>query len=125
MAFQVDNQGNISMIQGDSGTLVIEGLNSDKNYKVYFAVQDENRNPIGDEISVNSNYSSSVIFFLTGGYTDLLKVKKDENAAVYYYGVKICDEEDNVEDTLILANGDINDVNTITVYPKKVEGTQI
>ena len=125
MAFQVDNQGNISMIQGDSGTLIIEGLNPEKNYKVYFAVQDESRNAIGDELCVNSNYSSSVIFFLTGDYTDLFKVNKDETCANYYYGIKICDEEENIENTLILENCNINDLNMITVYPKKVEGTKL
>ena len=122
MAFIVDENANISMIQGDSGTLVIEGLNTDKNYTVYFAVQDKNRKPIGNELYVNSNYSSNVIFYLTGNFTDLLTVNKNEECSVYYYGVKICSSEDNSEDTLILGNGSMSDLNTITVYPKKVEG---
>ena len=122
MAFIIDENANISMIQGDSGTLVIEGLNPDKNYTVYFAVQDKNRKPIGNELYVNSNYSPSVIFYLTGNFTDMLTVNKNEEYSVYYYGVKICSSEDNLEDTLILGNGSMSDLNTITVYPKKVEG---
>ena len=122
MAFNVDANANISLIQGDSGNFTVNGIPTDKNYTVYFAVQDINRNPIGDEIAVSSNYSSKIIFYLTGDYTNLFKVPKGERFAIYYYGVKICDPENNFEDTLMLASGDIGDVNTITVYPKKVEG---
>ena len=121
MAFIVDENGNISLIQGDSGTLVVEGIKTDKNYTVYFAVQDKNRKPIGSEIFVNSNNYSSVVFSLTGDFTDLLTVNKNETATTYYYGIKVCDSNNQIEDTL-LVSGDIGSVNTITVYPKKVEG---
>ncbi len=122
MAFKVDKNANISMVQGDSGTIVIEGLNTDKNYAVYFAVQDKNREPVGDEIMLNSNNSANVIFHLTGSYTDAFTVPRGASCETYYYGIKICDSNSNIEDTLILADSDIGDFNTITVYPKKVEG---
>lgn len=122
MAFTIDNNGNITLVQGDSGELVVTGLPTDQNYKVYFAIQDENRKPIGSEIVVNSNKSDSVIFVLLGSLTDLLTVKKGEDTATYYYGVKLCSEEENTEDTLLLGDTDIGDRNSITVYPKKVEG---
>lgn len=121
MAFIVDENGNISLIQGDSGTLVVDGIDTDKNYTVYFGIQDKNRNPIGSELYVNSNNLASVVFSLTGDYTDLLKVGKNENAAIYYYGIKVCDSEAQLEDTLMVS-GEIGSLNTITVYPKKVEG---
>lgn len=122
MAFKVDENANIFLIQGDSGTFIIDGLPTDKNYAVYFAVTDENRNTVGGELLVYSNYSSKVIFSLTGDYTDLLTVPKNEEYAVYYYGIKLCDLQNDVEDTLVLAGNDISGVNMITVYPKKVEG---
>ena len=122
MAFTIDNNGNITLVQGDSGELVVTGLPTDQNYKVYFAIQDENRKPIGSEIIVNSNKSDSVIFVLLGSLTDLLTIKKGEDTATYYYGVKLCSEEENTEDTLLLGDTDIGDRNSITVYPKKVEG---
>lgn len=121
MAFNVDENGNITMVQGDSGSLVINGLNTDKNYTVYFAIQDKNRKPVGNELYVNTNKSSSIVFELTGDYTDLLTVPKDENCAVYFYGVKLC-VDSGFEDTLLIGNGDIGSFNTITVFPKKVEG---
>ena len=122
MAFKIDKNGNISMIQGDSGLITIRGLNPNKNYTVYSAIQDINRNPVGAELFVSSNNSPDVIFQLTGDYTDLLTVKKNEPCAIYYYGLKICDETTQREDTLIVGSDEIGGINTITVYPKKVEG---
>lgn len=121
MAFEIDNNGNITLIQGDSGQLVINGLNTDKNYSVYFAIQDENRKLIGNEIMVNSNKQSSVAFILTSSLTDLLKVNQNDETATYHYGVKVCDNT-GFEDTMLIGGSQIGDINTITVYPKKVEG---
>ena len=122
MAFKVDENGDISLIQGDSGYLVIEGIDTDKNYTVYFAVQDKNRKPVGGEVYVSTNYQSSVVFQLTGDFTDLLTVSKTEPYATYFYGIKVCDTTGQTEDTLVLGSGDIGSLNTIIVYPKKVEG---
>ncbi len=122
MAFKVDENANLTLIQGDSGTFIINGIPTNKNYDVYFAIKDANGNLVGNEMSVYSNYSSKVIFYLSGEYTDLLTVPKGESFAIYYYGIKLCDSEDDIEDTLLLASDDIGSVNTITVYPKKVEG---
>lgn len=121
MAFEIDNNGNITLVRGDSGQLVINGLNTDKNYSVYFAIQDENRKPIGNEIMADSNKQSSVAFVLTPDLTDLLKVNQNDEYATYYYGVKVCDNT-GFEDTMLIGDSQIGDINTITVYPKKVEG---
>ena len=121
MAFMIDNDGNITMIQGDTGRLVVNGLMTDQNYDVYFAIQDENRRPIGNELSVQSNSQPTVVFELSSNLTDLLKVGQDEETHEYYYGVKTC-TADGFEDTLTIGSGDMGDINTITVYPKKVEG---
>ena len=123
MAFIVDENGDISLVQGDSGALSVEGLNTDKNYTVYFAVQDKNRKPVGNEIYLSSNFNSEVCFEFTGSFTDLLTVGKNETFAVYYYGIKVCNPNDYYEDTVCMGNKEIGELNTITVYPKKVEGT--
>lgn len=124
MAFSVDELGNISLTQGDSGTIVVEGLNTDKNYTVYFGIKDKNRNSVADELYVSSNKNDSVTFVLNAEYTDLLTVDKNNPYEIYYYGIKACYEDDNYEDTLVVSDGDIGDMNAIIVYPKKVEGTQ-
>ena len=121
MAFVIDNDGNITMIQGDTGRLVVNGLNTDQNYTVYFAIQDENRRPVGNEVNVESNMQPTVVFELASQLTDLLKVAEDEETHTYYYGVKICTVE-GFEDTLSIGGSDMGNKNTITVYPKKVEG---
>lgn len=118
--FEVDDFGNITLTQGDSGKLTVSGLPTDKNYKVYFAIQDENRNPVGSEIVVQSNLAETVIFAIPATLTDLLKVARDDDTAQYTYGIKICYEGEGLEETLTI--GEIEN-NTITVYPKKVEGT--
>ena len=121
MGLRIDNDGNITIRQGDSGRLVINGLMTDQNYDVYFAIQDENRRPIGEELRVKSNSQPTVVFELSSNLTDLLKVGQDEETHEYYYGVKTC-TADGFEDTLTIGSGDMGDINTITVYPKKVEG---
>ena len=121
MAFRIDENGNITMVQGDTGRLVVNGLNTDQNYTVYFAIQDENRRPVGNEVNVESNMQPTVVFELASQLTDLLKVAEDEETHTYYYGVKTCTAE-GFEDTLSIGGSDMGDKNTISVYPKKVEG---
>lgn len=124
MAFTIDDYGNITLVQGDSGELTVSGLPTDRNYSVWFAIQDENRNPIGGEINIDTNNSESISLYITGGLTDLLTVPRDEETATYYYGIKLCSADDSLEDTLLLGNGSMGDKTTITVYPKKVEGIE-
>ena len=118
---KIDEKGNITLRQGDSFELVLNGLPTDQNYKVFFAVQDKERMPIGNEVEVETKGASSVTVFLTAGLTDLLVVEEGAMSQVYYYGVKICSTENpnQIETTLVLGEADNN---TITVYPRKVKG---
>lgn len=122
MAYIVETSGNITLYQGDSIELVINGVPTDQNYKLFFAAQNEEREPVGSEIEVNSNYQESVTIKLTGNYTNLFTVEDDKKSQKYYYGVKLCSVEDDTEDTLLLGESVIGGLNTITVYPRKVEG---
>ena len=122
MAYNVETSGNITMVQGDSLELNINGIPEDQNYKIYFAVQDEERNPIGSEIMVESNFQPTVTIKLVGNYTNLFTVADDLKSQRYYYGVKMCSDTDNTEDTLLLGNSTIGGLNIITVFPRKVEG---
>ena len=118
---KIDEKGNITLRQGDSFELVLNGLPDDQNYKVFFAVQDAERNPIGNEIEVETKGATSTTVFLTAGLTDLFEVGEDVPSQIYYYGVKICSTEspNHTETTLVLGEADNN---TITVYPRKVKG---
>lgn len=122
MAYIVETNGNITLVQGDSIEIVVNGIPTDQNYQVYFAAQDEERNPIGNEIMVESLGASSVVIKLLGNYTNLFTVNEDSKSQRYYYGIKLCSVDDNTEDTLLLGESQIGGLNTITVYPRKVEG---
>jgi hypothetical protein len=123
MAFIVDTEtGDLTLVQGDSGELFVEGLNTDKDYTVYFAFYNNRRRILGTEISVEANRSDHVILSIPASLTDLLTVPQGSDTAEYYYGIKVCNEDDGFEDTVTIGNKDIGELNTITVYPKKVEG---
>ncbi|MBR6126793.1 hypothetical protein IKQ21_03825 [bacterium] len=122
MAFTTDKNGNITLVQGDSGRITVSGIKTDKNYTVYFGIKDKKRKTVGSELSVNSNGMSSVIFELTGDYTDLLTVPKNKHFETYFYGIKVCDSVSGFEDTLVFGECGFLNLNTITVFPKKVEG---
>lgn len=125
MSAVIDEDGNIEIVQGDSLTLYVDGIPTDENYEVYFSIYDSNGNTVGDEISVESNHQPTVIFEIPSGLTDNLVVTTGVNGTEeYYYGIKTCLDSTGFEDTQCIGNGDIGDLSTITVYPKKVEGIQ-
>jgi len=120
MALTIDENGTITLIQGDSGEVVVSGLDTSVNAKVYLAIQTLKRTPVGSELMVQSNYLDTVTFVLTSAFTNLLTVPSDKEFEMYQYGIKICAE--SKEDTLFIANSDYGTVNQLIVYPKKVEG---
>jgi hypothetical protein len=122
MAYIVETSGNITLVQGDSMELVIDGIPTDQSCEVYFAAQNEERQPIGSEIMVESLGQPSVVIKLLGNYTRQFTVEEDKKSQKYYYGVKLCSRNDDTEDTLLLGESPIGGLNTITVYPMKVEG---
>ena len=122
MALSIDEKGTITLYQGDSGEIAVTGLDNSKNYMVYFAIQDKKRNLIGDELQVAANKTSSIVFFLTSDYTDLLTVPQGKQYEIYTYGIKACETESSTEDTLFVSDGNYGTQNMIIVYPRKVIG---
>lgn len=122
MSLIIEKDGTISLYQGDSGELVVSGLDSQKNYTVCFAIQDAERNLIGEELQVAVTNSDTVTFVLTPDYTDLLIVPKNKPFEVYFYGIKACEAENNIENTMFIADSTYGDLNRIIVYPRKVKG---
>lgn len=122
MSLIIDNDGTISLYQGDSGEIVISGLDTKKKYTVYLAIQDAKRKVIGQEFQVAVSNSGTVTFVLTPTFTDLLTVPKNKPFEIYYYGIKICEDETGLEDTLFIADSTYGDINRVIVYPRKVIG---
>ena len=126
MAFYIDENGNIELIQGDSGTLTVNELPTDKNYTIYLAIRNKKRELVGSEIYLSTNQSDTVTFVIGAALTDLLTVPLSEESETYYYGIKLCATDAQTlvetEETLFLGDMTIAEMNTITVYPKRVEG---
>lgn len=122
MSLIIDSDGTISLYQGDSGELVVSGLDKTKNYVVYFAIQDIDRNIVGEELQVSVNNSDTVTFVLTPQYTDLLVVPKNKPYEIYFYGIKACEVDNNIENTMFISDSTYGDLNRIIVYPRKVKG---
>ena len=119
MAFSKDENGTITLRQGDSGEIKINGLNPDYNYNVYFAIRDENRELMFPELMVEAAGADNVIFNLTAELTDNLVVPVDENYAIYYWGVKAVDTDTGEETTLL---PELLGQQLMIVCPKIVEG---
>jgi len=118
----IDDDGTITLYQGDSGEVNVYGLDNTKTLTVYFAIQDENRNIIGTEQQVTSVNSDMVTFVLDSNYTNLLTVPKNKLYEIYYYGIKVCESNSTRKDTLFIGSADYGELNRIIVYPRKVKG---
>ena len=92
--FLVDETtGDIELVQGDSGTLYVEGIPDDKNYKVYFSIYNSNGKILGDEVWVYSYNLPTVTFEIP---SDVSKVVIRYAAYNSSYPVKI-----NINDTIM------------------------
>ena len=81
MGFKTKEDGTIIARQGDSGMVYIEGVETDKNYKIYFGVRDNKRKPVGKEVYVYSNFSSEVVIIVPPNVSNdfwlILVINKD------------------------------------------------
>lgn len=122
MAYITQADGTIIARQGDSGKVYIEGLDTDKNYTVYFGVYDEKRKTVGRDVPVQSGKQPELVLNIPAVVSNFWVVPKDDEYKDYYYGIKVCDPESKTEETLVLAGCEFDTENILRVYPKKVEG---
>lgn len=122
MAFVIEENGDITLHQGDSGLYPITGLPTNENYLCCFEVRNAKRKTMGEQITKYSNYSTYIEFDIPVTLTDLLTVKKDEEYTDYYFTIKICKTNPVREDTLFLNDRYFGDDNVMRVYPKGAEG---
>ena len=66
----IEDDGTISLYQGDSGEIEVNGLDTNHSYVLFFAVQNYKRVPVGSELQVSASGSSSVTFILTPQFTN-------------------------------------------------------
>lgn len=100
MSISKTGETTINIRQGDSGELIFSGFNPEKNYNVYFAVRDEDRNLMFPEVSVTTNGKSSVTIPLEAEDTKQLIVPAGEDTAIYYWGIKYSEAGSGEEYTI-------------------------
>ena len=117
--FIIDEEtGNMTVRQGDSYEFTVEGVTDD--WKLYYSVYDANR-----VIKFETNETpvdGSATFHITPAMSNLLTVPTEKKTEIYYYGLKRCKE--GIEDTLIVGDKSVSDLNKIIVYPLTTEGDE-
>lgn len=110
----------VTTFQGDSFTLTFTDLQPGMN--IFFEIRDKKYNkPVFEALSGIVDNEGEVTFDITAAMSDKLFVKPGENCTVYYYGIKL--KEDNREDTILLGdNPQEEDRYLIRVLRKKAEG---
>lgn len=127
MSIEVTPEGVLKIIQGDTGSMIIDGIPTDKNYEIYLAIRRKDRSLVLPEMKQDSNFNDLVIFEITKQMSDLLHVPQGVSCQLYYWGVKMCDPETGYEDTMNVGEcrcngGYFGKWNRLYVYPKIVEG---
>jgi hypothetical protein len=121
--FIIDEEtGTITLRQGDSAEIGIEDIPNDRPYDMYFSVYDTNRNIIF-ELKENP-VDRAVNFKIKPKHSELLTVPVSQKTAVYYWAVKRCYEPDDFEDTMLVGDKGINDVNKVIVLPLNAQGAE-
>ena len=115
-----EETGNMTLRQGDSAELTIENIPNDREYSVFFSIYNSKRVIIFE--LMKTPVDGAVTFEITPELSNLLTVPTEQKTAVYYWAVKRCYKPDNFEDTLIVGDKKISDVNKVTVYPLVAEG---
>ena len=109
--------------QGDTFSISVSGITD--GWQVFFSVYRGSDRSILFEIeSAPSNDVTT--FDITAAQSNLMTVPNGKKTEIYYYGIKRCKEVDGkmVEDTVIIGNKDVGDLNKITVYPLTTEGVE-
>lgn len=113
-----EETGDMIIRQGDTYTFKVEGVTDD--YDLYYSVYNSNREILWE---LHTKPIEGVAeFTVTPYYSNQLTVPADKKNEIYYYGLKRC--KDGFEDTLIVGEKKINELNKITVYPLITEGSE-
>lgn len=117
-----EDTGTITLRQGDSAELTIENIPDDRAYRVFFSIYDSERKIVFE--LEETPEEGSVTFKLKPADTQLLTVPTNQKTSTYYWAVKRCYEPDNFEDTLLVGDKGVADVNKVVVYPLVAEGAE-
>lgn len=113
-----EETGDATTRQGDTFSLKVIGITDD--WTAYFSVYRGSDRSILFEIEAHP-VNNETTFDVAAGDSDLMEVPEGKKTEIYYYGIKRC--KNGIEDTVIVGNKSVGDLNKIVVYPKITEGT--
>jgi hypothetical protein len=122
MSLKLDENGTITMYQGDTGYIYANGIDAEKQYRMYFGIYNSKRQPIGKEIMREALNVDNVEFKIDIELSSLLTVPLNKEYETYYYGIKQNEIGTADADTMFIADGDYGDLYELIVYPRKVVG---
>ena len=111
--------GDIITRQGDTWTVRITGITDD--FDAYFSVYKGDTRERLFEIQTKPVEGVST-FEIDAAHSNLMTVPTGKKTEIYYYGIKRC--KDGMEDTVIVGDKGVGDLNKITVYPLITEGAE-
>lgn len=114
MVWKVSTNGDITTRTGDTGTLTLTGLLFDT---AKLEIKQPNRTRVA-LISATPNEQGKAVFNFTKTIMNQLTVPTNSKKAIYIFDVTGYSNSSNNVDTIILGQKGIEDLNTITVYPK-------
>ena len=118
--FIIDEEtGDATTRQGDTWNITVSGISDD--WTVYYSVYEKDTRNIVFEIPTTPVNGDST-FFISAENSNKLTVPEGKKTEKYYWGIKRCKGE--IEDTVIIGNKDVGDLNLLLVYPLIVEGTE-
>ena len=112
-----DETGNMTTRQGDTWSFKVTGVEDD--WDLFFSVYRKDTRERLFEIQTKPVLGEAT-FNITAADSDKMTVPEGKKTEIYYWGLKRC--KDGVEDTLIVGNKEVADLNVITVYPLITEG---
>ena len=122
MALSIDENGTITMYQGDTGYIYATGIDPEKQYRMYLAIYNNKRQPVGEEIMREAKNVEQVEFKIDVALSNLLTVPLNKEYETYYYGIKQNELGTANADTMFVGDGTYGDIYEINVYPRKVVG---
>jgi len=114
-----DVTGDMTVRQGDTYTFVVSGISDD--WVVYYSVYRKSDRHIIFEVS-STPINEETTFNITAAQSNLLTVPTEKKTELYYYGIKRCKE--GIEDTVLIGDKEVGELNKILVYPLITEGDE-
>jgi hypothetical protein len=116
------NGGNITTVVGDDIIFDVNNIPTDLDYTLFVRVYDKENNTIIPDLPFPCNYNDTVTVIIPHIYTDLVSIPLGKKFVKHFYGMKVCNIENQVEHTQTIDGLPLDEETTITFMRKRAEG---